>query len=182
VRSARSVGTALLASLSAAVATAGDTTGLRTASERFYQTYLKTKAAGVPVGDDLARYRAVVSSGLAALLERAGAAEAEYARRTRNESPPLVEGDLFTSLFEGASRYLVEGCQPKAPGGTCRVALTYLDRAGGKPVEWTDTVVLVKESGGWRVSDIEFGGTWEFMHAGRLVGLLESVIAAGQGP
>jgi len=124
----------------------------------------------------------VVSAGLFAVLEQARDAEAEYARRTHGDSPPLAEGDLFTSLFEGATRYRVAECRAKPSAATCRVALAYSETGGGKPVEWTDTVALVRESGGWRVSDVEYGGTWEFMHAGRLVGVLEGVVDASKGP
>jgi len=173
---------ALLAATYAAAAPGGDAPRLKDAADRFYRAYLRARQGGVPVGYDLARYRAVVSEGLFTLLERAGAAEAEYARRTHNESPPLIEGDLFTSLFEGATRYHVDECRANGDGGTCRVSLAHGEPGGRKPVEWTDTVVLTKESGGWRVSDVEFGGTWEFMHAGRLVGVLESAIAASKGP
>ncbi len=182
MRSMRSACAAVLAALLAGAAAAGDEPGARAAADRFYRVYLGARGGGVPTGERLAAYRPVLSEGLFSLLERAAAAEAEYARRTHDQSPPLAEGDLFTSLFEGASRYRVEGCRAAASSATCRVALTHLGAGGGKPVEWTDTVALEKEGGGWRVSDVEYGGTWEFMHAGRLVGVLESVIDGSKGP
>jgi len=152
------------------------------AAERFYRVVLEGREGGVPSGARLAGFRPVVSSGLFALLERAAAAEKEYARRTRDESPPLVEGDVLTSLFEGATAFRIEGCKEGQSSASCRAALVSLDPAGGKPVEWTDTVALVREGGEWRVGDVEYGGTWQFMHAGRLVGLLESAIAESRGP
>jgi len=182
VRSMESAAAVLLAASCAVCAFGAQAPGPAVAVEKFFRVYLDGREGGVPVGAGLASFRPVISAGLLALLERAGAAEEEYAHKTHNESPPLVEGDLFTSLFEGATSFRIEGCQAKATSATCRVALISLDPAGGKPVEWTDTVVLANEGGEWRVSDVEFGGTWQFMHAGRLVGLLESVIAQSKGP
>ncbi len=176
----KSGGTAVLAVFLAA-AWGGAGTSPRHATEKFYRVYLERREGGVPTGARLAAFREVISADLFSLLERAGAAAKAYARETRGESPPLVEGDLFTSLFEGATRYRVEECRSVRASATCRVALAYEER-GAKPVEWTDTITLVRGDSGWRVSDVEFGGTWEFMHAGRLVGLLESVIAESQGP
>lgn len=182
MRSIGSAAAALFAVSCAVGASGADAPVPSGAAEKFYRVVLDGREGGVPAGARLVKFRPVVSTGLFALLERAGAAEREYAHKTHNESPPLVEGDLFTSLFEGATSFRIEGCQPKTSSATCRVALISLDPAGGKPVEWTDTVVLAKEGGAWRVSDVEFGGTWQFMHAGRLVGLLESVIAQSEGP
>jgi hypothetical protein len=178
----RSAFVTLLAAILAGLACAADASGVKRSAEEFYEAYRKVEPSGVPTGKDLARYRPVVSRDLFALLERAGAAEEAYAKKTKNESPPLVEGDLFTSLFEGASRYHVEDCQAGTKAGTCHAALTYVDPSGGKSQEWRDTLYLVREDGGWRVNDIEYGGTWEFMHKGRLVDVLESVIKDSKRP
>jgi hypothetical protein len=182
VRFACAAPVTLLAVLGAGLAFAVGPPDIKKCAEAFYEVYRTVEPSGLPTGEDLARYRPVVSRQLFALLERAGAAEAAYAKRTHNESAPLLEGDLFTSLFEGASRFRVEECQYGPAEGTCPVALTYLDPAGGKPQDWRDTLVLVKEKDGWRVSDIEYGGTWEFMHKGRLTDVLRSVIKDAERP
>jgi hypothetical protein len=59
------------------------------------------------------------------------------------------------------------------------VALHYADahpRPQDKPVDWTDTVVLVKTPAGWRVDDIGYGGNWDFGNHGRLTDSLKSAI------
>ncbi len=182
MRTVRWAGAVVGAALLASTVSASDEAAARAAADAFFRVYMKARGGGVPAGERLERFRPVVSAGLFALLQQAGDAEAAYARRTHGDSPPLVEGDLFTSLFEGATRYRVAECRAKPREATCRVALAYSESGGGKPVEWTDTLALAKESGGWRVSDVEYGGTWEFMHAGRLVGVLESAIDESQGP
>jgi hypothetical protein len=36
------------------------------------------------------------------------------------------------------------------------------------PVEWTDTVRLVREDGAWRIDDVAYGGQWDFANTGTL--------------
>ena len=89
----------------------------------------------------------------------------------------MVEGDLFTSLFEGASAFTVLSCDSRT--GSCLVELSYLDPESKAPTTWQDKVYLVKDSPGWLVDDIEFLGNWQFMHKGRLKELLKQVIEEG---
>lgn len=170
-----------LAALAAGPVSGADAPDIRTSAEAFYAAYLRTRPAGVPAGKDLALYRPVVSRRLFALLQRAGAAENEYGKKNP-DSPPMVEGDLFTSLFEGASRYRVGDCRSAERTASCRVELTYVDSRDGKTQKWRDRLFPVKEDRGWRVNDIEYGGTWEFMHKGRLRKVLESVIKGSREP
>ena len=86
---------------------------------------------------------------------------------TNKDTPPLVEGDLFSSLFEGATQVSVGTCQGGGRSGQCVVNLSHSD-PGGKPTVWTDTVELVNTPGGWRVNDIAYGGTWAFGNKGKL--------------
>jgi hypothetical protein len=48
-----------------------------------------------------------------------------------------------------------------------------------KPVNWTDTICLVRTSAGWRVDDIAYGAPWAFGNKGRLTQTLESAIRDG---
>lgn len=144
----------------------------------FYDVYLQTKASsGVPTGSRLARFRPVVSKELFSLLSKADNAEEYYAKKTKGESPPLVEGDLFTSLFEGAVSYEVKKCEVKDKSAQCMVVLKNTDPRDKSVVSWHDRVFLVRAGAGWRVDDIEFLGDWQFMHEGRLKTLLHQVIA-----
>jgi hypothetical protein len=151
---------------------------VRKAAQDFYTFYLKVHPFGVPTKAEQAAFRKVVSPGLADLLEKAWAAEENYSRETKGEVPPLVEGDLFTSLFEGAMSFSVLSCKTRQKGATCFVKLT-ADPAAEKPVIWKDRVMLVKGRQGWTVDDIEYLGDWQFMHKGRLRELLNQVIAEG---
>jgi hypothetical protein len=105
-------------------------------------------------------------------------AEEAFAKANK-DSPPLIEGDLFTSNFEGATTFKVGACSTGGNSGRCAVALTYDDRKQNpkdKPVTWTDTVYLVATPSGWRVDDIGYGATWAFGNKGRLADTIRGAI------
>ncbi len=160
-------------------AVAATDANLQHATTAFYRVYLETRPSGVPNARARAKFTPVVSHTLAQLLERADAAERNYAKVTKKQVPPLVEGDLFTSLFEGAQAFGVEGCTHSAAATTCVAGLRYTDASDKKTTRWTDKVYLVRNAGRWVVDDIEFGGNWQFMHKGRLKELLRKVIIDG---
>ena len=172
---------ALLAALvlQGANAVADTDANLHHATTAFYRAYLETRPSGVPNARARAKFTPVISHTLAQLLERADAAERNYAKVTKKQLPPLVEGDLFTSLFEGAQAFSVEGCTRSAAATTCVAALRYTDASDQKTTRWTDKVYVVRNAGRWVVDDIEFGGNWPFMHKGHLKELLRKVIVDG---
>ena len=90
------------------------------------------------------------------MLADGDAAEQRYAKITKNQSPPLIEGDLFTPNFEGATSLKIGECESDAQGGHCPVALVYDDKKD-KPIRWSDTVRLALTDKGWRIADIDFG-------------------------
>ena len=144
----------------------------------FYRAYLDTRPAGVPSARVREKLAAVLSPQLADLLQRADAAERRYRSVTKNAVPPLVEGDLFTSLFEGAQAFAVRECHRGTAGGAaCTIELRYGE--GANAVQWTDKLFLVRHGGRWVADDIEFGGDWQFMHKGRLREILRRVIRDG---
>lgn len=143
------------------------------AAGAFYAAYLKLPRGGVPNAEQRGRLQATISPALDRLLAAADAAEGRYAKRTRNEVPPLVEGDLFTSLFEGATRATVASCTDDARVAICLVVLSYKD--GQSETAWQDRVHLVLNAGRWVVDDIEYAGGWDFARRGRLTETLKAV-------
>jgi hypothetical protein len=131
---------------------------------------------GIPDAKGRAKYAPYISPPLEKLLADADRAEDAFAKANKG-SPPLLEGDLFTSNFEGATSHKLGACEAKSK--TCKVDLVYDDRATApkdKPVTWTDTVHLVMTPAGWRVDDIGYGATWAFGNKGRMRDTLTSVI------
>jgi hypothetical protein len=151
---------------------------MKEAVNSFYTVYLTVHPSGVPTEKELQKFKPYVSASLEKLLKEARQAEQKYTKTTKGEVPPLVEGDLFTSLFEGATSYKVLSCDAKT--SSCTVEFSYsVQQKGPAPVIWKDTVYLVKDSRGWLVDDIEFMGDWQFMHKGRLQDVLKDVIKEG---
>jgi hypothetical protein len=155
---------------------AGDAPGMAAAATGFYAVYATFHPSdGIPSAADRAKYRPYLSPALDALLGDAQAAEARFAKANKG-APPLVEGDLFTSLFEGASSVAVGDCSGDALRGRCTVKLEHTDKMSS-PLSWNDTVLLVKTPTGWRVDDIAFGASWAFGNKGRLSELLKQAIS-----
>lgn len=159
----------------------GPNAAAKNAAAAFYAVYVTLPAAGVPDAAGLAKYEPTISPALHALLVGARKAEDNHFKATKNEEPPLFEGDLFSSLFEGASETKVGACKGDEKRAACAVGLTHDPK--GKPVNWTDTAVVIATPDGWRLGDIVYGGTWDFGNKGRLSDALKSVTAqAGKTP
>jgi len=164
---------------SPAFAADDDAAALAKAAHGFYEVYMTLHPSdGIPDPKTRAKFRPYVSDALDKLFVDGDAAEDRYATATKNQSPPLIEGDLFTPNFEGATAYKIGTCTPDQAGGHCAVTLSYDDHKD-KPFVWTDTVYLVRTPQGFRVDDIAYGGTWDFGNKGRLTRTLKSAIADG---
>lgn len=169
---------AALVASSAAQAQTG-TDALAKAVRGFYDAYMTLHPSdGIPDAATRAKFAPYVSPALDNLFVEADQAEEHYVAATKNQAPPLIEGDLFTPNFEGATSFKIGACEADKQGGHCAVALAYDDRKD-KPLGWTDTVYLVHTDAGWRVDDIAYGGTWDFGNKGRLTRTLKSAIEEG---
>lgn len=157
-----------------APAFADDAADMKAAAGSFYGVILGDKSGGIPDAKNMARYKPLASAGLVAALKQASDAEARFAARNKN-TPPLVEGNVFTSLFEGITSFSVGACQANGARGQCSIDLVYDDKTG-KPTRWTDTLMLTKEAGGWRADDIGYGGNWAFANNGTLRATLKTAI------
>jgi hypothetical protein len=154
-------------------------------ADGFYRAYSTFHPSdGIPDAKGRAKYAAYVSPGLDKLLADGDAAEDRFSKANKN-SPPLIEGDLFTSNFEGATAYKLGPCTAAGAKGTCKVTLTddpgKTDNPKDKPFSWTDTVYLVQTPSGWRVDDIGYGGSWDFGNKGRMSDTLKSAIRDSGG-
>jgi hypothetical protein len=157
---------------------APDQTTPQAAASSFYSVYLGSTAGAFPDRRSRSRLRRLLSPGLNVMLERADHAMTLQARRSRGQEAPPIEGDVFTSLFEGAGRFQVERCRARRTEAACIVALGN-DVAGGRPARWRDQLVLTRAPAGWVVDDVVYGGRWPFANRGRLSQTLRSAINGG---
>jgi len=154
------------------------------AVDAFYGVYTgqHAQSAGIPDATIRLRFQPVLSPRLNKQLADAAYAQSRLTAKVRNAVPPVLEGDIFSSLFEGASAWKTGNCQTNAKTARCSVVLDYTPPpsagAKAKPAHWTDTVLLVNTPQGWRVDDVVYDAGFAFGNTGRLSGMLAMVIAS----
>lgn len=141
----------------------------------FYTARIASKLTGAPTPAELARIAPFLSDTLRALLAAADRQRDADMKRAPDEKPAFAEGDLFSSLFEGATAFrLVEDSVGSA--GHVPVRFTYAD--ANDTTTWTDTVQVAREHDRYVIADVAYGGTWAFANGGRLRASLERALAA----
>ncbi|MCJ8152789.1 hypothetical protein MKJ01_03290 [Chryseobacterium sp. SSA4.19] len=71
------------------------------------------------------------------------------------DKPDIIEGDVFSSLYEGFNEYKILSCTIK--NNTARLKLE-LKNTHFKPIiVWNDDCILIKEKGIWKVDNFIFG-------------------------
>lgn len=161
--------------LSAAPGIADDAQTPAGVTRGFYVAYSTFHPSdGIPDAAGRAKYSPFLSRAFEKLLADAAAAETRFIKANKG-SPPLIEGDLFTSLFEGATAFRIGACNEESVRASCAVNLAYDDRKEA-PAHWTDTVYLTKTNAGWRIDDIGYGATWAFANKGRVTTVLHQAI------
>jgi len=149
---------------------------MSSAANGFYTLTLGLpRTGGIPDATARMRLAPLLSPRLAKLIGDAAAAETRFARANRN-APPLIEGDLFSSLFEGAGSFKLGACSGDGQKGQCGVTLTHQDPKQ-QPVTWTDAVLLVNTPSGWKVDDIAYKAGFQFGNTGLLSDTLKLAIA-----
>ena len=129
---------------------------------------------GIPDSGGRARFAPYLSAALNKLLADGASAETRFAAKVK-DSPPLVEGDLFTSMFEGATGWKLSACSASGNTARCPVAFTHAE-AGHPALTWTDALLLVNTPQGWRVDDVVYGGGFQFGNTGKLSDTLRTVL------
>jgi hypothetical protein len=167
----------LLLAAAPLLAQAGDPAA---AVNAFYAVYQGQAAhgGGIPDATGRLRYSAVLSPRLNKLVLDAARAQGKLTAKVNNAVPPMLEGDIFSSLFEGATAWKVGACSGDAKVQRCRVTLTHAaDTPKDKPANWSDTVVLVATPAGWKVDDVVYDADFAFGNTGRLTAMLQMVIS-----
>ena len=143
----------------------------------FYKTVLVMKNDGIPKKKDIEKLSPFISTPFKNLLLEARKAEDKYFQETKGEVPPLIEGSLFFSLFEGADKVILITEEKNTDQISYLVELEYRDRYGKKEkIRWQDRAFLVMENKRWVVNDLGLLGKWPFGGKGKLSDILKNVI------
>ncbi len=147
----------------------------------FYSLRIVAQSTGAPTEDQLRQFAPFLSDTLAALLRTASAMREQAIIRSPSEKPPFAEGDLFSSLFEGPTTFLV--LRDSAASAQRKVVVRFTYIQNGDSYAWTDTVQLGQKRLGKKrpfdvIEDIAYGGAGEFGNKGTLRRNLELALTA----
>jgi hypothetical protein len=171
------LGLVILAATPGILATPVRADDMEKVANSFYATYVGLpRAGGIPDATARVRYAPLLSPRLGRLIVDAAAAEIRFSKQNKN-APPLIEGDLFSSLFEGFTQFKVGACSGDAKTGQCSINLTYQDKKSLKPVSWNDTLLLVNTPSGWKVDDLAYKAGFQFGNTGLLSDTLKMAIS-----
>ena len=171
----RIVGFAIPIILVAASAKPPGTESPSSVVERFYATYLPGRQGGLPSGERLERLRPFLSDNLnrsiLAALQYQERYIASHPDRTSQTGPPVsykppfVDGDYFSSLFEGPTSFKVVRAVP-APSGSWKVYVHFWYDAS--LAGWEDEVIVAEQRARYVIDDVLFTGAGPFNPSGRL--------------
>lgn len=141
-------------------------------ASEFYRACINLKISGLPDDDQLRVLAPFLHKDLQRLFKNAKREQARFKKKFPDEKPPWIEGDLFSSLWEGPQSFEIGSVKESNERAEVDVSLEYLEEKS--VVQWTDTLVLIKAESRWRVWDIQFKGTWAFKTGNSLRGILQT--------
>lgn len=136
------------------------------AARVFYSELRRLEVTGLPEGESWSFLSPLMSEELVAGMERARAEQADFIKKFPDEKPPWIEGDLFSSLFEGPKTFTV--LSAKVTGDRAEVPVSCVRTEGGDTAKWSDTLILIKTGKGWLIDDVRYDGKWDFANTGTL--------------
>ncbi len=136
--------------------------------EALYRWRIASPMTGAPRGDELNQLRPWLGRELLCLLQAAGELRDRATAAQPDDKPPFVEGDLFSSVFEGPQRLKLGTLQRGRQQSL--LDLHFEADTGAQPpvFRWTDRAHLRLEGGRWVLVDIEYRAPVEFGNRGRL--------------
>jgi hypothetical protein len=156
------------------------TNGPEQIAETFYRALRANPLVDLPAPEQYRVFRPLLQQSLLRRLEQAYVVDRQIHANEPQPTPPLSEGSLFTSLFEGVTDFELIGCQTKKLTSRCQFKLIYDNQ--GKRVEWQDGLRLRQGRLGWQVEDVDYGGDWDFAPQGTLTSRLDTIIAMVPAP
>lgn len=152
------------------------------AAQAFYKVYAgQPRTGALPNATARMHYAPVLSARLNTLLVQAEAAQVRFSAHVKGVVPPMIGGDLFTSNFDGATKWSVERCTGDGGHARCTAALSYSPPAGlapgTKPLQWRDTLDLVHTQAGWKVDDVVYDPGFATGNTGTLSRMLKMMVA-----
>jgi len=143
----------------------------------FYQARIASGTRGAPSADELALLAPYLGPELHCLLAAAARFRDRHSAHAPDDKPPFAEGDLYSSVFEGPTRFVLERHELAATRAVIQVRFFYDDRGVADRVGWVDTIHLARHADRWLIEDIEYQLGCDFCSRGRLADNLRSELA-----
>ena len=138
----------------------------------FYSKIISLHLSGLPDENNLSQILPYFSPEYKSLFTEAKQIQQEFIKSHPEEKPPWIEGDLFSSLFEGPDHFIIG--TSKINQEEAQISVELENRQSGKTVKWTDIVILKKIDSHWMISDILYKGKFEFKNGESLSTLLKT--------
>ena len=132
----------------------------------FYEMRHRLGRTGLPDENEMKAYRAFLCPSLSATMDAARVRQRVYMDEHPDDKPPLVEGDLFSSLFEGVDVATPAGTEVKGDSASVNLSMRFGE--GDTAVRWKDAALLARDQGSWCIADVEYRGDWPFANKGKL--------------
>ena len=169
---ARSLKTILALLLLVSLVQAAPPASPKDVAAQFYRTCHKLKISGLPTVQQTKLLAPYLSEELQQLIRAAREKQAQFIKEHPDEKPPWIEGDFFSSSFEGSHGFRVG--TPVVQEARAEVPIHLFYRDGKKMIRWSDTLVLTRTNKGWVVSDLLYKAPWEFKPGTSLRGVLQA--------
>ena len=143
--------------------------------ERFLVFYFQGYGRGLPDESQLAELASFVTPELLNLFEAAVEGEDCYLEKINYQGPGPIQGDLFSSLFEGGTSATYRQIAQETNTAIFEVEWINDSPVAERPFAWKDQILLVRTADGWLIDDFVHQGTWEFMMKGNVSQILGAV-------
>ena len=140
-------------------------------TDDFYAKLASLNVRGLPDSDQLSALSPFLSTDIVAQIKRNQKKQEVFMKKHPDEKPPWVEGDLFSSLFEGPTAYTIG--RSRFISGSTYIDVKLSNDSAGDKTSWTDTAILKKFGGKWRITNILFKGKWQFKNGSSLLNVLK---------
>lgn len=133
------------------------------AAADFYRGYAKLRAGGltgIPDAARLAQLAPLLTPELRDLFSVALREQKRCENKFPDDKPPWIEGDIFSSSFEGFTSFKTAASRPRKQGRQVTVSFVYAE--GKTRVKWIDALVLRNVEGRWLVDDIFYRAHFAF--------------------
>lgn len=136
------------------------------AANNFLQSYSKLRKrglSGIPDEKQLTQLERFFTPSLRSLFATALKEQRRCTKRFPTDKPPWIEGDIFSSSFEGFDSFVIEKSSIDDNAATLIIKYTIQPQGvDAANTSWHDALLLKKIDALWRVDDMQYRGDFAF--------------------